>query len=355
MNNSGSKTRFVITAIFCLGVIIYAIYYALFSATPGVSTDNKVNDIEQTTQSFTFLDIFGENNNLNETNSTTVSTVKPDVSFEQMVQAASNGTVKGKVIEKFISPYTAKYSYNNVYLKNSTDLSIDIKSLLNSPLKYKITKNSSPQVLIVHTHATESFLLNTRDYYTDKDTSRTTNNDYNMVALGKIVADTLNGAGINTLHDTTQHDFPSYNESYSRAAKTINGYKAKYKDLKIVIDLHRDALSSGDTDKVKLTTEISGKKAAQIMIVMGSQSGSVTNFPKWQENLKLALKLQQQIEIMYPTLARSLSLMPKNYNESLTTGSMLIEIGTDGNSLEEVRYSAQLLADALVCLFNNLS
>ena len=103
-----------------------------------------------------------------------------------------------------------------------------------------------------------------------------------------------------------------------------------------------------------MTTEINGKKAAQIMLVMGSQSGSVTNFPNWRENLKLAAKLQQTIEVMYPSLARSIHFMPKNYNESLTNGSMLVEIGTDGNTLEEAKYSAQLLSDALISLLNTL-
>ena len=209
-------------------------------------------------------------------------------------------------------------------------------------------------MLILHTHATESYLLHNESYYTDSDSARTTNNEYNMIALGKIIADRLNSAGIATIHDTTQHDYPSYSESYSRAAETICSYTQKYPSIKIVIDLHRDAISANDTDKVKVTTEINGKKAAQIMLVMGSQSGNVTNFPNWRENLKLATKLQQKIETMYPSLARSIHFMSKNYNESLTTGSMLIEIGTDGNTFDEAKYSAELLSDALTELLNTL-
>ena len=278
----------------------------------------------------------------------------PKADKNYTVTAASKGNVLGKVSEKFISPYTAKTSYNNVYLKNSTDLNVDLKSLLKADLGYKIEKNDQPQVLILHTHATETFLDSDRDYYTDKDVARTTDQSRNMVAIGKIVADKLNGAGIKTIHDTTLHDYPSYNESYSRAAKTITGYLKKYPSIKIVIDLHRDAISPSGNEKVKVTAEIDGKKAAQIMLVMGSQSGNTKNFPNWQENLKLAVKLQQTVEVMYPSLARSLSLMPKNYNESLTTGSMLIEMGTDANSLEEVKYSAELLGNSLKSLLNTL-
>lgn len=273
---------------------------------------------------------------------------------EAAVAVAANGVVQGKVIEKFISPYTAGTSYGNVYLKNNTGLDINLSEFVNGKLSFNIEKNNEPQVLILHTHATESFLRHNENYYTDADTARTTNNEYNTVALGKIISDNLNKAGIKTIHDTTQHDYPSYNKSYSCAAKTICSYTKKYPSIKIVIDLHRDAIAENDTDKVKVTTEINGKKAAQIMLVMGSQSGNVTNFPNWRENLKLAAKLQKSVETMYPTLARSIHFMSKNYNESLTTGSMLIEIGTDGNTLEEAEYSAQLLSNALVSLLNTL-
>ena len=353
MNSIGSKIRFFICCVCCIVVIFYGIYTVLFFETAAKPTvaQKDTNDILDFSN-FPFLNSFKGEIQENTPIKNEVTSV--DIDFQKAVEAASNGKVQGKVIDRFISPYTAKDSYGNVYIKNSTPLKLDIKSLLEAKLKFSIKKNSTPQVLILHTHATESFLLSERNYYTDKDTARSTDNSLNMVHLGKIVTDTLKKAGISTLHDTTQHDYPSYSESYSRAAKTISNYKSKYKDLKIIIDLHRDALSSGDTDKVKLTSEISGKKAAQVMIVMGSQSGDVKNFPNWQENLKLAVKLQQKLELMYPTLARSLSLTSKNYNESLSTGSMLIEIGTDANSIEEVRYSTELLANALVSLFNDL-
>lgn len=269
--------------------------------------------------------------------------------------ASTDGSVKGKVISRYISPYSAGLSYNGVYMKNSTNLEINIKELLSAPLDFKIAKNDSPQVLIVHTHTTETYMTEDADYYTSAFSSRTRDAQKNMVSVGNIVAEKLNQAGIKTLHDATEHDYPNYTGSYSRAAKTINSYLKKYPTIKVVLDLHRDAVSSGDSDKVKLVTEINGKKAAQVMLVMGSQSGSVTNFPKWKENLKLAVRLQQKIEEKYPTLARPLSLMPKNYNESLTTGSLLIEFGTDVNTLAEAHYSAELVGDSIAELLGGLT
>ncbi len=284
---------------------------------------------------------------------------KAEVKTEEKTTEASSVSVsaeavKGKIIEKYISPYNAPQSYNNVYMKNASGLDVDIKTMLNSSLSFKIAETEEPQVLIMHTHTTESFMETDSEFYTESFTSRNRDNEKNMVKVGEIVTEKLNKAGIKTLHDKTQHDYPEYTGSYTRAAKTINSYLKKYPSIKIVLDLHRDAVSSGDSDKVKLVSKIDGRKAAQVMLVMGSQSGSVTNFPNWQENLKLAFKLQQALEVKYPSLARPLSLVSKNYNESLTKGSMLIEFGTDANSMDEVKYSAELVGDALASVLNTL-
>lgn len=273
----------------------------------------------------------------------------------EAVTASAAGNVKGKIISNYISPYKAGLSYDNVFVKNMTELEIDIKSFLEAPLSFKIQKSEAPEVLIMHTHTTETYMTEDTDCYTDAFSPRTRDSTKNMVSVGNIVADKLNAAGIKTLHDTTEHDYPKYTGSYTRAAKTINGYLKKYPSIKIVLDLHRDAVASGESDKVKLVTEIGGKKAAQVMLVMGSQSGSVTNFPDWKENFKLAVRLQKVLETKYPTLARPLSLNSKNYNESLTKGSLLIEFGTDANTVEEAHYSAQMVGDALAQLLNSIT
>ena len=349
MSNRGAITRF------CASALCVALFFTYISV-KGLSVSSNILIQTQTP--------IINNANISQTISNQLISAPEQPSAQNSTSSTENvsesvvvsatGTVQGKIIERFISPYTANTSYDNVYLKNNTSLNIDIKDYVNGSLGYKIEKNSTPQVLILHTHATESYIRHNESYYTQNDTARTTDNAYNMVSLGKIISDKLNSAGIVTLHDTTQHDNPSYNESYSRAANTICSYLKKYPSIKIVIDLHRDALAANDTDKVKVTTEIEGKKAAQIMLVMGSQSGNVKNFPNWKENLKLATKLQKTVEDMYPSLARAIHFMPKNYNESLTTGSMLIEIGTDGNSLDEAKYSAELLSNALINLLNTL-
>lgn len=277
----------------------------------------------------------------------TSATIKEAVSDNREAVTAGAGEVEGKIVNKTVSGESANIYAGGVHIKNSTDLSVNAEKLLSSKLGFQTGENTDIKVLIVHTHATESFLAEDRDYYTASDLSRTTDNSSNVTRLGEIVAERLNAASIVAIHDKTQHDYPSYSGSYSRAAATIKSHLKSEPGIKVVIDIHRDAIQSGGT-KTKLTAEIEGKRAAQIMLVMGSQSGSVKNFPNWQENLKLALRLQKNIEETYPALARPLSLMSRSYNQPLTTGSMLIEIGTDANTLSEATYSAELLSDALI-------
>lgn len=265
----------------------------------------------------------------------------------------STEAIKGKIITRYISPYNAPQGYSGVYLKNLTEEAVDIKKLLEKKSSFKIEKNTQPQVLIMHTHTTETFMEKESDYYTEDFKARTTDNSKNMVKIGDIIADKLNANGIKTLHDTTKHDYPEYTGSYGRAATTIKSYLKKYPSIKIVLDLHRDSVSQ-DGGKTKLVTTVNGKKAAQIMLVMGSQTGSIKDYPNWKENLSLAFKLQQTIEAKYPTLARPVMLASKKYNQSLTKGSLLLEFGTEVNTLDEAKYSAELVGDSLVSLLNTL-
>ncbi len=337
--------------VFGLAAVIL-IYNVCGAGTEGITSDGSAFSLFEDNGG-----VFGTDalENENQEQSVKTESTAEETKENSSVPAASKGEAKGKIISKYISPYNAALSYNGTYMKNSAGVDISLKALLESDINIKVAKNSEPQVLIMHTHTTETFMTEDTDYYTSAFSSRTRNADKNMVSVGKIVAEKLNSAGIKTLHDATEHDYPQYTGSYTRSAATVKSYLKKYPSIKIVLDLHRDAVSSGESDKVKLVTEIGGKKAAQIMLVMGAQSGSVTGFPNWKENLKLAVKLQQMIEIKYPTLARPLSLVAKNYNQSLTTGSMLIEFGTDANTLSEVHYSAELVADSMVSLFNTLT
>lgn len=272
----------------------------------------------------------------------------------ESVEASADSQAAGKIIEQFISPYSAKYSYNNVYMKNTSGINIDLKSELEAKLSFRIKKTAEPEVLIVHTHATECYMEEKREYYTSGDAFRTTDNSKNITHIGEIVAKKLTEAGIGVIHDRTQHDYPSYTGSYSRSEKTIKEYLAQYPSIKIVLDIHRDSITVNENDRTRPVAEINGKRAAQVMLLMGSESGNVKNFPNWKENFRLGVKFQQTMEVMYPGLARPMVLASKLYNQNLTTGSMLLEVGTESNLKGEAEYTAELVGNALVSLINTL-
>lgn len=234
----------------------------------------------------------------------------------------------------------------NCFVKNRTGLDFDFDSILNTPLTFEIEKNSDkPQVLIYHTHTSEAYMDEDVDYFYDSFYSRTQNEDFNVVAVGNVIADVLNKNGIATLHDKTVHD-STYNGSYDRSVQTIESDMEEYESIKVVLDIHRDALGSEDC-KVKPVFTYDGKKAAQIMILSGCDIYGERGFDGWENNLSFALKLQNTAETMYPGITRPLSFDFFAYNEYVCDGSLLIEVGTDANSIDEVEYSGKMLANVL--------
>lgn len=232
------------------------------------------------------------------------------------------------------------------YVKNSTGIDVDFQSLLNSPLPFEVQKNSkSPQVLIYHTHTGEAYMDEDTDHFYDSFYSRTNNNDFNVVAVGDVLGEALEQRGIAVLHDTTVHD-STYNGSYDRSADTVQNDMERYPSIKIALDIHRDALGTEDC-KVKTVFEHNGKKGAQIMILAGCDPDNERGFDNWQENLGFALKLQSIAESTYPGMTRPLNFGIFAYNEYICSGSLLIEIGTDANSIDEAEYTANLLADVI--------
>lgn len=211
-----------------------------------------------------------------------------------------------------------------------------------------------PQVLIVHTHATESFEPYQRSYFDEDFPSRTQDCSHNMVAVGAVLAQTLADNGISVVHDGTLHDYPAYTGSYDRSEETIRAVLAEYPSIKIVIDLHRDAIADADGTRIAPAAEIDGKSAAQFMIIAGCDDGRF-NMPNYMENFKLAALLQNTAEAMYPSLARPVLFDYRNYNQHITTGSLLIEVGSHANSLDEALYTAELLGNSMACALWELS
>lgn len=212
---------------------------------------------------------------------------------------------------------------------------------------FRIPDNGEPQVLIVHTHTTESFMPYYAGYYNDGDTPRTTDESKNIVTVGRAIAEQLRAAGIRVTHDTTVHDSPKYTGAYDRSAETVKKNLEKYPSIKVVLDIHRDGIMRDETTKVKPTTVINGRKAAQVMIITGVVDTKAIPHPNWQENFHFGLMLQSALHTQYEGLVRPLSIVASRYNQHLAPGYLLLEMGSEGNTMEEAVYSGQLVGKTL--------
>ncbi len=213
------------------------------------------------------------------------------------------------------------------------------------PLQLELN-SEEPQVLIVHTHTTESFEPYSRDYYDASFPSRSRESSHNMTAVGEVLAETLAENGITVLHDCTVHDYPSYTGSYDRSEETIRAALEQYPSIRVVIDLHRDAITEPDGTRIAPAIEIDGRSAAQFMIIAGCDDGRF-NMPHYMENYRLAALIQNFSGAMYPDLARAVLFDYRNYNQHVTNGSLLIEVGSHANSLDESLYCAELLGEVM--------
>ena len=212
-----------------------------------------------------------------------------------------------------------------------------------------------PQVLIVHTHTTESYEPYRRDYYDVKFPFRTRDSEHNMVKVGEVLAERLAENGISVLHDGTIHDYPAYTGAYDRSEETIRAALEEYPSIKVIIDLHRDAISNPDGSRTAPTAVINGRNAAQFMIITGCDDGRFGNMPEYLENLRLACLIQESAEQLYAGLARPILFDYRNYNQHISTGSLLIEVGSHANSLDEAVYSAELLGDSISAALKQLA
>lgn len=213
--------------------------------------------------------------------------------------------------------------------------------------------SAEPQILILHTHATETYQTHPELYYDPDFTARTRNTALNMCAVGQVMADVLNAAGITTLHDTTLHDSPSYTESYARSRATAQSYLQKYPSIKIVLDVHRDAIEDSDGTRVKPLCQIDGQDTAQVMLIAGCDNGTTAKLPNWKLNLRFAAAWQQEMAAQYPGLARPVLCGYRFYNQDLAAGCLLLEVGGHANTLAEAERAGELAAKALAAALTN--
>lgn len=202
-----------------------------------------------------------------------------------------------------------------------------------------ISDRTAPLVLILHTHGTEAYAPDGAASVPSDYAYRSEDITQNVISVGTVLAQTLQNAGISVLHCQTMFDAASYTDSYVQAAAYIQKTVAAYPSIQYVFDVHRDALAASDGSMLRPITQIGAEPCAQIMSVVGTD-GAGAYYPDWRDNLTVAVHLQKRLNDAYPAFARPINLRAATFNAQYAPGSLLLEIGAAGNSVEEARSAA---------------
>ncbi len=207
-------------------------------------------------------------------------------------------------------------------------------------------------VLIIHTHGTEAYLPNGATHYAPDEDFRTDKEEESVVAVGESFAAVLKSAGIEVYHDRTMYDKGDFQNAYTASRNAVKRHLAEKPQIRYIIDIHRDAVGDKDGNMCKTQCIIDGKESAQVMLVVGTNAAGAEH-PNWRNNLCVAAKYQRALN-SYPTFARPIYLRKSSFNQQLSVGSLLLEVGSAANTVEEAKRAAEHAAKCFVSLYYSI-
>lgn len=229
--------------------------------------------------------------------------------------------------------------YRTIKIKNETKFNLT-QDILTPNIEFSDKKN----IIIFHTHTCESYTQTAKNSYTPSGNYRTIDLNYSVAKVGTVLAESLTSKGFNVIHDMNYHDYPAYNGSYDRSFNTVKNLLAKNPTTQLVIDLHRDAI--GSMSNYAPCVKIGDETVSQIMFVIGTNGGGLEH-SNWKTNLKLAIKIQEKGNELYPGLFRPIILRNSRYNQNLADGACIIEVGATGNTLEQTTGAMKYLSEVI--------
>lgn len=254
------------------------------------------------------------------------------------IQAGSVSEWKELLVPKYNSMTELIKDYYIIDASTSPDSNL-LDSDYMSTYDCAIDKNTEePQILIYHSHSQEGFADSI-----EGDVSTT------IVGAGaRLTALLEQEYGFKVLHHTGVYDVPSRDNAYSNALPVVEQILQENPSIQVVIDLHRDAVNEG----TKLVQTIDGKDYARFMFFNGicrSTNGPITylNNPYLKENLAFSFQAQTIAENYFPGITRKIYLKAWRYNMHLRPRNMLIELGAQTNTVEEIMNTCDILAFVL--------
>jgi stage II sporulation protein P len=250
----------------------------------------------------------------------------------------SNGAINNANTSFSLNPFVLNdQEISKVQLDNqNSSLNNTNVNIYNAKLK-KTLNTAKPEVLIYHTHTTESYKPGGPNSFDDTQ---------NVVSVGDALVNELqNGYGISAINDRTVHDATAYTQSYSRSRVTLANYLKKYGNFKIIIDLHRDSVEDKNAETIKMN----GENVAKFMMVMAKKN------PHFAQNMKIANFLVTESNKLFPGFCKGIDT-GYNYgtgffNQDMSNNAILVEVGADINTTTEAdasaKYIARLIAEYL--------
>lgn len=260
------------------------------------------------------------------------------VDEQELLDTEIPNDITTQVIEENNIKTSYTNSYQSVEIKNKSGY-----ELTEDMLVPDITLEDKKDIIIYHTHTCESYTPSEKFSYEMTGNYRTTDLNYTVAKVGTELKDQLAYRGYHVIHDTTLHDYPAYSGSYGRSIKTVGNILAD-SSAQVIIDIHRDAVGSGS--EYGPTVKINDEVVAQLMIVVGTDAGGLEH-SNWRENLKFAIKLQEKANELYPGLFRPINLSMSRYNQNLSKGAIIVEVGATGNTMEQSLTSMKYLASVI--------
>lgn len=275
------------------------------------------SEIEYSVLSFLGINIFNP-----------ITIITKQISYLNKNEASTN-TNNASAQEKIIDAITP-FDLTQSQVSNLTEPT-DVAIIPSADLKQTLNE-ASPRVFIYHTHATESYLTSNTD--TTKSTF-STDETRNVVGVGDIIETELEKTyGISVIHDKTLHNLLDYTNSYKKSAVTLDKYLKEFGDLDLIIDLHRDGAPVNN--KNAITTKIDGKDAAKIMFVVTKGN------PRYAKQKVLVDSMVGISNKLFPGFLhdKHISVMNRGldfYNQNRSDNAVLIEVGNNNNTVEQVK------------------
>jgi stage II sporulation protein P len=264
------------------------------------------------------------------------ATAAPPAPETEPPSAETTAETSSEAAEPLPEPFSPEEA-DRISLRGNCTYKVDKRELLDRALDWEMKEG--PKVLIIHSHSCESYTQCEGHTYIPDANFRTLEKEESVIAVGDELERELNRLGVETVHDRSWNDYPSYNSSYAVARKKIAEWLAEYPSIVMVLDLHRDALE----DPVRETAALGGVTCAPLMLVVGTDEGGLDH-PHWERNLSAALKLQALANREEPDLFKSLSFRKERFNGDMTPGSLIVEVGSTENTLPEAQASMPYLA-----------